>query len=44
MGTRTGTYLRVRKDEPSEILLKNTYMIGIETHFHIIGINTLYKK
>lgn len=43
MGTHKGTYLRIRNDKASEIILDNTYMLG-EMHFYISGISNNYNS
>lgn len=44
MGTRTGTYIKVRKDKPSDLILENNYLVGFDTNFHVIGMNSSNKK
>jgi hypothetical protein len=36
MGSRSGSYLRVHKDVPRRIETESYYMIGGETHFHVL--------
>lgn len=42
MGTHKGTYLKIRNDKASEIILDNTYMLG-ETHLYISAISNNYN-
>lgn len=39
MGTRVGTYLRVRRDEAHEMQVENNYMVGVDTHFHVLAMS-----